>query len=76
MVPLALAMQEPAPQPAPQRDVQPAPEKDVKVDVNVNRGGGRLAISPVWIAIGVIGLVVVILLVAMAVRGGGSTVVK
>jgi uncharacterized membrane protein len=46
----------------------------------VNRGGGRAwYASPVWVAIGVIALVLVVMLVAMAARGGGgggTTVVR
>jgi hypothetical protein len=32
--------------------------------------------SPIWIAIGVIALVLLILLIVMATRGGGTTVIK
>jgi len=53
----------------------PEPQKDIKIDVDINRGGGRWYVNPVWIAIGVIALVVLVLLVAMAVRGGGETTV-
>jgi hypothetical protein len=47
----------------------------IDVEVDVNRGGDWWA-DPVWIAIGAVALVVLILLIAMAVRGGGTTVIK
>ena len=46
-----------------------------QINVEVNRGGGRWYASPVWIAIGVIGGVLVLMLIIMALRGG-TTVVK
>ena len=46
-----------------------------QINVEVNRGGGRWYASPVWIAIGVIGGVLVLMLIVMALRGG-TTVVK
>jgi hypothetical protein len=50
---------------------------DVKVDVgHHDNGGGIWWQSPVWIAIGAIGLVLLVLIVAMIARGGGTTVVK
>lgn len=55
----------------------PEPQKEVKADIDIDRGGGRWYANPVWIAIGVIALVVLVLLIALAVRGGGgSTVVR
>lgn len=50
-----------------------------KVDVDINThsgGGGAWWASPVWIAIGAIALVVLILIVVMAARGSGTTVIK
>ena len=50
-----------------------------RLDVNINThssGGGVWWQSPVWIAIGVIALVLLILLIVMATRGGGTTVIK
>src|SRR4051794_27808197 len=55
---------------------QDAAPKNLDVDINVNHGGGGWHRSPMWIAIGAIAAVVVILLIAMAVRGGGTTIVK
>jgi hypothetical protein len=50
-----------------------------RLDVNINTqssGGGVWWQSPIWIAIGVIALVLLILLIVMATRGGGTTVIK
>jgi hypothetical protein len=50
-----------------------------KIDVNINThssGGAAWWTNPIWIAIGVIALVLLIVLIAMAVRGGGTTVIK
>jgi hypothetical protein len=50
-----------------------------KLDININThsgGGGVWWQSPVWIAIGVIALVLFIMLIVMATRGGGTTVIK
>jgi len=58
---------QPAAQPAPS---QPAPQINVEV-----RERGWYA-SPMWIAIGVIGLVVLILVVAMASRTSSNTVIR
>lgn len=46
-----------------------------QIEVEVNKGGGRWYASPVWIAIGVIGGVLILMLIVMALRGG-TTVVK
>ena len=47
-----------------------------QINVEVNKGGGRRwYASPVWIAIGVIGGVLVLMLIVMALKGG-TTVVK
>jgi hypothetical protein len=48
------------------------------IDVNIavtDRGGAWYA-DPVWIAIGIIGVVLLVVIVAMAARGGGTTVVR
>ena len=55
---LALAAQEPA--------------KDVKIEVKVDRGGSDWYKNPVWIAIGVLGTVVLVLLIGFAIRGSGA----
>ncbi len=46
-----------------------------QINVEVNKGGGRWYASPVWIAIGVIGGVLVLMLIVMALKGN-TTVVK
>jgi hypothetical protein len=63
---LALAAQQPGEQ----------PKKDVKIEVKVDRGGGGdWYKNPVWIAIGVLGMVLLLLLIGFAIRGAGSTTV-
>jgi hypothetical protein len=50
-----------------------------KLDVNINThggGGGDWWMNPIWIAIGVIALVLLIVIIAMAARGSGTTVIK
>ena len=55
---------------------QPAQGK-LDVDVNVGHsGGGAWWNNPIWIAIGVIALVLLIVVIAMAARGSGTTVIK
>jgi hypothetical protein len=59
-------------------DQQPTaqqPPKDVNVDINVRHSGGGWYRNPVWIAIGVIALVVLVILIVMAVGGGGGTTI-
>ncbi len=58
---------------------QQQPPAQGKLDVNVNVGhnnGGVWWQSPMWMAIGGIALVLLIVIVAMIARGGGTTVVK
>ena len=50
--------------------------KDLKVDININRGSGRWYANPVWMAIGGLAVLVLLVLIVMAVRGGGTTIVK
>jgi hypothetical protein len=55
------------------------PAQPPQINVEVNHGGRAWYASPVWVAIGVIALVLVVMLVAMAARGGGgggTTVVR
>lgn len=49
---------------------------DIEIDINRSRGGGAWWTNPMWIAIGVIGLVLLVVIVAMIARGGGTTVIK
>ena len=56
---------------------QPTTPGKVNIDIDVNRrGGGAWWNNPMWIAIGVIGLVLLVVIVAMIARGGGTTVIK
>jgi hypothetical protein len=50
--------------------------QDAKVDISVNDNKGAWYTNPVWIAIGIIALVLIIALIAMAGRGRDTTVVK
>jgi hypothetical protein len=51
--------------------------QDAKIDINVNdHKAGAWYTNPVWIAIGIIALVLIIALIAMAGRGRDTTVVK
>jgi hypothetical protein len=82
-VAIASAPQDPAPAPAErpaqpsgpsQPSAQPAPAQPTpQINVEVHERGWYA--SPMWIAIGVIGLVVLILVVAMASRTTGSNTV-
>ena len=50
-----------------------------KIDVDINThssGSGAWWTSPVWMAIGAIALILLILIVVMASRGSGTTVIK
>lgn len=53
-------------------DQQPSGQLDINVDVNQ----GEWWANPVWIAVGVIALVLLVVIIAMAARGGGTTVIK
>lgn len=52
------------------------PTGRLEVDIDTDQGGGAWYTSPIWIAIGVIALVLLILLIVMATRGGGTTIVR
>jgi hypothetical protein len=54
---------------------QQPPAGEFQIDVDINEGGGAWYANPLWIAIGVIGLVVLVLVISMAARGG-TTIVK
>ena len=49
-----------------------------QINVEVNKGGSsrRWYASPVWIAIGVIGGILVLMLIVMALKGSNTTVVR
>jgi hypothetical protein len=55
--------------------IQEAPQPP-QINVEVDRGGRAWYASPVWIAIGVLALVVLVMVIVGASRGGGTTVVK
>ena len=57
-------------------DDQQQPSGRLEVDIDTDEGGGAWYTSPIWIAIGVIALVLLILLIVMATRGGGTTIVR
>ena len=52
--------------------VQTAPEKK-DADVTVKTETRTWYVSPVWVAIGILGAIVLVLLIALAVRGGGTS---
>jgi hypothetical protein len=49
---------------------------DVDINVNHNGGGGRWYANPMWIAIGALAVILLIALIVMAGRGGGTTVIR
>ena len=61
-----------------QGNAQPPAQPPAQINVEVNRGGRAWYLSPVWMAIGGIALVLIILLIVLAARGGGggTTVVR
>ena len=59
--------------------LQQNPVKDVNVDINVNHGGRAWYRSPIWIAIAVLGGIVLLVLLMLAFRGtggGGTTIIR
>lgn len=60
-------------------DAQSQPGGKLDIDIDVNRGsggGGRWYANPLWIAIGALAAIVVLVLLVMAMRGGGTTIVR
>jgi len=50
---------------------------DVNIEVHTADGGSsRWYENPVWVAIGVLGLLLAVVLIVMASRGGGTTILK
>ena len=47
-----------------------------QINIEVNKGGSKWYASPVWIAIGVIGGVLLLMLIVMALRGSTTVVNK
>jgi len=54
---------------------QQPPSGELNVDVDLSEGGGAWYADPVWIGIGAVALIVLVLIVAMASRGG-TTVIR
>ena len=50
--------------------------QDAKIEIKTTESHGAWYTQPVWIAIGIIALVLIIALIAMAGRRGDTTVVK
>jgi len=71
----AVATLRAAPSTATMLSVRTVQDAKIEVDINDNKGGAWYT-NPVWIAIGIIALVLIVLLVAMAGRGRDTTVVK
>ena len=71
------AIQDSPPPSEPSSPPASKPDTDVSVEVTHDNGGGW-AVSPVWLAIGGLGLLVLIVLIVMAARnkGGETTVVR
>jgi len=49
--------------------------QDKKIDITIGERGGVWYRSPVWIAIGVLALIVLLLIVVLLARGGGGTTI-
>jgi hypothetical protein len=50
--------------------------QDAKIEIKTTESHGAWYTQPVWIAIGIIALVLILALIAMAGRRGNTTVVK
>lgn len=46
------------------------------LDVNIEVDEGDWWANPVWIGVGIVALILLIVIIAMATRGGGTTIVK
>jgi len=55
---------------------QPSGKLDVDINVGHSGSSGAWWNNPMWIAIGVIAIVLLVVVVAMAARGSGTTVIK
>jgi hypothetical protein len=59
---------------------QDKPSGKLDVDININKGNsgnaGRWYANPMWIAIGALAVILVLVLIVMIGRGGGTTVVR
>jgi hypothetical protein len=54
---------------------QEVPSGELNVDIDTD-GGGAWWANPVWIGIGIVALILLVVIVAMSARGGGTTVIK
>jgi hypothetical protein len=57
------------------QDPQPPAKGEVNVKVDADGGNGAWYGNPLWIVLGVVALVLVVLLVALAGRGGSDTTI-
>ncbi len=75
---IAMAAPEDAPAAAPAAPAAPAAQP--KTDININLGGGDKRavwlLSPTVLAVGGVGLLAIIAIIAMASRGGGTTIIR
>lgn len=51
------------------------PDKQVEITVN-ERGSARWYRNPIWIALAAFGGIIILLLIILAVRGSGTTIIK
>lgn len=75
----AAAALDPAPVQVASLQDQPGGGADVEVDLGADTGGTVWYTNPLWIALGVIGALVLILIIVLAARGGrggGTTVIR
>lgn len=52
------------------------PSGQLDVNIDIDRDATAWYTSPVWIAIGVVALILIIALIITATRGGGTTIIK
>ena len=52
------------------------PPGQYSIDINVDSADSAWWANPLWIAIGVVALVLLVVIIALAVRGDGTTVIK
>jgi hypothetical protein len=75
----AIASQAPAAtaQPSSQPPPDPPPAQPPRIDVDIDTdSGGVWYTQPIWIALGVVALIVIVAMLVMAGRGGGTTIVR
>src|ERR1700736_3830294 len=74
-----IALQEsPAPTASPDVQKAPAPAPNQKIEISVDNRGNAVTWyrNPVWIAIGVLAVIVVLLLIVLVSRGNDMTVIR